>query len=139
MRKTAMIVLLALAMAGPLMTVAPGRAAADTRCSGGPGVQVYEDINFGGRSWIVCYYTFPIADFTSHTENLSGWDTWNDRISSYQTFNFSNRQVTFWWDQNYGYYHLSTCDTDSVSDRRNWGFNDVISSAKYFDPKQTCN
>jgi hypothetical protein len=67
------------------VTIASTVAINDWRCFYGPGMQVWENANKGGRSMIFCGRGYW-ANLQDLAENLSG-DRWNDRITSVETFN----------------------------------------------------
>lgn len=89
---------------GLVGSLVPGMTLADSRCSGGPGMQVWENSNYSGGTWIVCAVTgnFSDADLTNNTSGLGFFANWNDRISSYQTFNTPAGVVTCFW-KNFSY------------------------------------
>jgi hypothetical protein len=81
-------------MAGPAAPV----AAADYRCGGLPGIQVWSDAGYQGMSAIWCSswddsyngWTLAIPDFRYvYTSYSFLYFSWNDRISSFQAFNLS--------------------------------------------------
>jgi hypothetical protein len=60
----------------------------DWRCFYGPGIQVWEDVNKGGRTMILCGTRAYWSNLTNKREQL-GLSNWNDRVSSFETFNTS--------------------------------------------------
>ena len=66
--------------------------ASDARCPNGlAGIEVWQDINLTGPGavWCVAPSTgkYVINDLSTKTDNLGFFANWNDRITSYQTFN----------------------------------------------------
>lgn len=80
---------------------------ADSRCGGKPGIQFWQDVRKGSPSHIVCNGSHPtsiiaIPDLSKHVNNLSFGANWNDRISSYETFNFpSTKGIRLYERANY--------------------------------------
>lgn len=132
MRRSALRVLLSLTLILGGLSVAPSVALADTRCSGNPGVEIHEDINQGGRSVLMCGYGWARSDFYQWRDNLWPWETWDNRVSSYEVFNFTGRTVTFWVNPSYAGAWLQTNGTshEYVDDLRTYNRNDVFSSGK---------
>jgi len=67
-------------------------ALADSRCSGHGGITVWEGSNLNGASATWCtdtsnYTRLEIPILDQKKDNLGWYATWNDRISSVQTFN----------------------------------------------------
>jgi hypothetical protein len=60
----------------------------DWRCFYGPGIQVWQDINKGGATMILCGTRGYWRNLGNLGEQLNGGN-WNDRISSFETFNTS--------------------------------------------------
>lgn len=131
-RRFAVTGLLALSVIG----VMPGAALADTRCSGSPGVEVFENINLGGRSALGCSVGWARTDFSNWATNLGWFETWNDRISSYQVFNFYGHRLRFWTAANYSGSVITTTGTvpsgtETINNVDDYGtFNDRFSSGK---------
>ena len=96
-------------------------------------MQLYEDINQGGRSVTICGVGYSRPDFSGWNENLFLWDSWDNRVSSYQTFNFLGHNVRFWDDPKYAGRYLNTdgqYNTETLSDLTQWNRNDSFSSVK---------
>lgn len=53
---------------------APVVVSADPRCSGSPGVQVWEHESLNGRSWVIC--GFPKENLHNFNTNLNFWESW---------------------------------------------------------------
>lgn len=120
-----------LVLGASAMMIVPGPVLADTRCSGSAGFQVYENINLGGRSALGCGVGWARSYFGDWNTNLNFWENWNDRISSYQTFNFTGHRVRFWNDSNYSGSYLTTTNNDTVNSVDDYGlFNDRFSSGQ---------
>lgn len=81
----------------------------DWRCFFGPGIQVWENANKGGRSWIICGLR-SLDNLQDYAENLTN-DRWNDRITSYETFNSSAGQGASWnvWEMCNEWFHNGNC------------------------------
>jgi hypothetical protein len=81
----------------------------DWRCFFGPGIQVWEDANKGGRSWIICGLR-NLDNLQDYAENLTN-DRWNDRITSYETFNSSAGIGVGWnvWELCNEWFHNGNC------------------------------
>jgi hypothetical protein len=98
-----------------------------------PGYQVWEDINRGGRSALTCGVSSTTwrPDYTQWRDNLTWiWETWNDRVSSLETFNFTGHRADFFRDVNYVYRLLIVTDNETVNDLRPWNANDQFSSSR---------
>ena len=67
------------------LKIVPTAATNDWRCFYGPGIQVWEDANKGGRNMIFCGRGYW-SNMQDYAEQLSG-DRWNDRMTSVETFN----------------------------------------------------
>lgn len=112
-------------------TLAPAASAADSRCSFGAGVSVYENINLGGSTAPGCSVGWYRADFSQWTTNLGFFANWNDRISSYQTFNFTGHTVKFWTDPSRNGSVIITTNNSTVNNVDDYGnFNDRFSSGQ---------
>lgn len=86
-------------MLGALFAAPPAVRAADPRCNETAGYQVWEHSNLAGRSAIWCV---NISDLSHERTNLAFWESWNDAISSFQTFNMaSSRRTCFWFHAGY--------------------------------------
>jgi hypothetical protein len=55
------------------------------RCIYGPGIQIWEHSNKGGRTEIFCGTRMYIADLWGKREQIQG-DRWAGRLSSFETF-----------------------------------------------------
>jgi len=124
-------VLLSLSVILGSLSLVPSVALADTRCSGNPGVVVHEDLNQSGRGAYMCGRGWANSDFYQWRDNLWNWESWDNRITSYEVFNFTGRTVTFWSNPNYVLPRLITNGTshEYVDDLRNYNRDDVSSSA----------
>lgn len=111
---------IAFSMAVALQAAIPAVTSADTRCSGNPGVQVWENSGKGGRSAVMCGVGYNRGDFTSWGDNLNWWENWNDRISSYETFNFTGHKVTFWAESGFKGQYLYTINNEYLSNLSDW-------------------
>jgi hypothetical protein len=131
MKRSGLRVLLSLSVILGSLSLVPSVALADVRCSGNPGVVVHEDINQGGREAYMCGRGWANSDFYYWRDNLWTWESWDNRISSYEVFNFTGRTVTFSSNPNNVAPHLITNGTshEYVDDLRNYNRNDVFSSA----------
>ena len=70
------------------------------RCNGSWGYQVWEHRERSGRTVIFCANVPNLAD---ETWNLGWFETWNNRISSFETFNMgASRRTCFWFNAGYG-------------------------------------
>lgn len=113
--------------------VLAGAARADGRCNGSPGYQVWQDTNRSGPSALTCGVSSTTwrPDYTQWRDNLQFfWETWNDRVSSLETFNFTGHRVDFFRDVNYVYRLLIVTDNEIVNDLRPWNSNDQFSSSR---------
>lgn len=95
-----------------------------------PAVRVWEAINYGGRSALMCGVGWHRSNFSDWTDSLGWFENWNDRISSYQTYHFSGHRVIFWFDAGYSGGYLYTNTTTGVADLRAYNSNDRFSSGK---------
>lgn len=119
---------LTFAIAGSL---APTVSAADARCNFGVGVSVYENINKGGRTAVGCSVGWYRANFSDWTAGLGAFESWNDRISSYETFNFTGHTVKFWTGASKSGSVLTTTNNETVNNVDDYGaFNDRFSSGQ---------
>lgn len=123
----------ALTLAFPFVSATP--VAADTRCNGSAGTDVYEDINRGGRSARMCG-AMNRSDYRGWNDNLFFFESWNDRVSSYQVFNYTDWKICFWMDPDYQTDVLCTYNTsgETVSNLGDWTRNDRITSSKQWHP-----
>lgn len=136
-------VLASLALA--LAIVAP--ASADSRCNGRPGIQFWEHTSKGGASIQWCWPAIGtggifISNMGSYSNNLNFGATWNDRASSYETFNFTGHSLRLYADASYSSASVGGRVVDQsgngyVSNMGNlWssalsnGFNDLVTSFK---------
>lgn len=85
-----------------LLLVAAPTVSADSRCSGGYGMQGWQDSGQSGVSFIRCSSGGDIGTLTSVNDNLVIGD-WNDRISSWQTFNAGTKKTCLFENAGYGY------------------------------------
>lgn len=123
---------------------------ADSRCGGRPGIQVWQDDKKGGPSFTACKGSHPTStiaypNLSNVTTNLSFGANWNDRITSYETFNFpSNKGIRLYDRDNYqlnqttppGHYITTMGNQYIPNVNVYWassipgGMNDIISSFK---------
>ena len=83
-------------LSGMLFVGATG-VMADSRCGGGKGITVWQDANQGGPSATWCANSngiLDIPDLSQKTDNLLAGANWNDRISSWQTFNMTSSLIS---------------------------------------------
>jgi hypothetical protein len=80
----------------PDNSVALASSSGDYRCFYGPGIQVWQDINKGGPSMILCGNFGQWDNLSGLAENLDWWANWNDRISSFELFNTSTAGPHAW-------------------------------------------
>lgn len=88
----------------------PGVAFADSRCGGRPGVQVWTNAYQDGDNTLFCAPSqngfvsiTPLAD--QHGGLLWPWDSWDNRISSFETFNMvsgSDYRSCFYTNNGFG-------------------------------------
>ena len=91
----------ATAIAAVFGLIGTGTTLADGRCGGGPGVQVWENTYFSGGTWTICANAsgnFSDSDLSNNTSGLGFFANWNNRISSYQTFNTPAGVITCFFD-----------------------------------------
>ena len=82
---------------GNMLLVSTGVAFADSRCGGGKGIQVWQDANENGPSAQWCANSngvLDISDLSTKTDNLNFGANWNNRISSWQTFNMTSTLIS---------------------------------------------
>lgn len=82
---------------GTLLIVGAQGVSADARCGGGKGITVWQDSNQNGPSATWCANSngvLNIPDLNLKTDNLSFGANWNDRISSWQTFNMTSGLIS---------------------------------------------
>jgi hypothetical protein len=107
---------------------------ADSRCGGSAGVQVWQDGNNSGSSavWCTSSGSLSIPILGNKTDNLYLGANWNDRISSFQTFNqTSSGRLCLVQDNNYYYYDATrnaTAQGNYTSTYVGGGPNDQASS-----------
>jgi hypothetical protein len=80
-----------------MLLVFTGSALADSRCGGGKGITVWQDANESGPSATWCANSngqLNIPDLSAKTDNLSFGANWNNRISSWQTFNMTSGLIS---------------------------------------------
>lgn len=121
----------ALARTSSTGDVQPLSASGDYRCFYGPGMQIWQDINKGGPSMILCGNHGYWDNLTDQVENLSGAN-WNDRISSFEIFNTSAGRTPHNWrlctDANEGGICSATYQTSVYVSNVGSTLNDRISS-----------
>lgn len=115
----------------PVLAVPPPTT--DPRCNGQRGVQVWENPNKGGGTTIFCGgigVSIRQPDLSTVTTGLGFLANWNNRISSYQTFNMSSTVGIRLYDyQDYvlnftnpDRYYVTTMGNGYVSDlKAYWG------------------
>lgn len=105
---------------------------ADTRCSGGPGYDVWQDTNKGGPYARTCGTSSASwrPRYSDWTANLFFFANWDNRVSSVQTFNFTGHKVVFYRDNDYVYGLLAITGDEYVADMNDWNANDAVSSSK---------
>ena len=82
--------------------IAPATVVADiTKCGGTKGVDIWQDGNAGGPTMRLCWTFGGYANLSNQTTNLNWGANWNDRISSYQTFNNAGHSFRFYADANF--------------------------------------
>lgn len=79
--------------------VAAAPASADSRCGGARGYQAWQDSGLNGVSFIRCV---NVSNLTTVDDNIAIGD-WNDRISSWQTFNASSNYTCVYENASYGW------------------------------------
>jgi hypothetical protein len=97
MRRVAIRLAIVAMLLGNWLLAFAGAAFADSRCNGGRGLTVWQDGNQGGPSATWCANSngvADIADLSTKTDNLFFGANWNDRISSWQTFNMTSTLIT---------------------------------------------
>jgi hypothetical protein len=108
-------------------------SAADARCSSQPGVEIHEDINQGGSHTLLCGNGYYNRDLSKLTDGLFFFANWDNRISSYEVFNFTGRTASFWVNPDKGGSRLQTNNTNhEFVNSLNFSFgnyNDLFSSA----------
>lgn len=103
-------------------------ALADARCNGSKGYQVWEHINFGGRSAVSCVNR---SDYSAWNANLEWWQSWNDAVSSAETFNATNWDLYMYRHAGYSFIVLILNGSESVSNFNDWNANDQVSSSRF--------
>ncbi len=99
-RPRAVVAVSTLIVAFALAVFSPPVLAADGRCNATAGYQVWEDVGLSGRTTIFCANS--IYNLSNEGDGLGWLQSWNDRISSFQTFNMSStRRTCFWFDAGY--------------------------------------
>lgn len=83
----------------------------------------------------MCGVVWEKSSFVGWNNNLNFWEDWNDRVSSYQTFNFSGHRVTFHQNTNFGGASMWTTNNEEIQNLSEWSFggvnmNDTFSSAR---------
>lgn len=125
--KSGRSLLIVMVLASTLL-IGAGPVAADSRCSGNAGVQVWENPNKGGGNAFGCGVGWYRAEFWNWTSGLFWGATWNDRISSYETFNFTGHAVRFYNNASKGGATLTTTGNEYISNLEDWYRNDVFTS-----------
>lgn len=120
--------LLASMLLSSMLFVGAAPVSADSRCSGYPGVQVWENPNKGGGNAFGCGVGWYRATFWTWTEGLFWGATWDDRISSFETFNFTGHTIRFYTNGYKGGTAVSWSNNVYVDNLINWNYNDVFSS-----------
>ncbi|MFN8628887.1 MAG: hypothetical protein U0838_00780 [Chloroflexota bacterium] len=85
--------------------IGPASAMADSRCNGGKGIQIWQDGNLGGATTKFCANSnsvIAVTPLSNETGGLSFFANWDNRISSYQTFNNSSGWTCLYKNNNYG-------------------------------------
>lgn len=100
-----MRIVFGLSLLAAMLTASP--VAADGRCGGQRGIQVWADSGFSGSTTVWCQNNtggIAIPDLSTHHEGGQWWpQSWNDAISSFQTFNMPSTLPTcFYQNSNYG-------------------------------------
>ena len=122
------------AVAAP-SAVSQAYTSGDTRCYYGPGIQVWQDANHSGKTMLLCGNHAEWGNLGGMVENLGAGchlmcTTWNDIISSFQTFNMSHGVGVVWylcWD---GFSGSCLKYTSDVTVDTMGGWNDQLSSIK---------
>jgi len=71
-----------------------------------------------------------IPNLEDEHDNLPFWDSWNDRITSFQTFNRgSSRHTCFWFDSKYSDWSYGVAVNKSVLNVGTY-YNDKFSSIR---------
>lgn len=127
-RRLALALWLSLALAATVATA----VFADSRCNGSPGYDVWQDTNKGGPSARTCGTSSSTwrPNYSDWTANLFFFANWNDRVSSVESFNFTNHKVVFYRDPNYVYGLLVLTTSEYINDMNDWYANDRVSSSK---------
>ena len=111
--KRALNSLLTVGLVAGALALSPGTAsAADARCSGNAGVEIHEDINQGGSHTLLCNNGYYNRDLSKLTDGLFFFANWDNRISSYEVFNFTGRTASFWVNPDKGGSRLQTFNTN---------------------------
>jgi hypothetical protein len=88
-----------------LLGLASPAAATDPRCSGGGGIQVWENSGLSGSTTVFCLNSNSqifVPKLSQVTDGLFFFANWNDRISSFQVFSSSGSQeYCFWHNETY--------------------------------------
>lgn len=117
-----------------LSAMVPAAVSADSRCNGGSGVTLYDNVGYGGASKTFCRALLPTGGPTVNRLSPYGW---NDRASSYQVFNTTASQCYRFYEHEYfSGTTLTTCGNGNIYDLRQYytgrwdGWNDTMSSFK---------
>jgi hypothetical protein len=105
----------------------------DWRCFFGPGIQVWQDINKGGPSMILCGNAGRWNNLSNLAENLDWFANWNDRISSFELFNTGAAGPHSWRlciDANGGGSCMGPYSTSVYVSNVGSSYNDKISSVR---------
>jgi hypothetical protein len=124
--------LLVAALLGSAVFVGPTTVLAADACDGNAGVNVFEDINYGGGQAYGCGVGWYRSDFQTWHDGLGFFASWDNRMSSYKTFNFTGHAVRFYQNANKGGVYLTTTGTSNVSNLGNYNRNDMFSSGWIF-------
>jgi hypothetical protein len=122
-------------IAEPKIASAAQYSSGDTRCFYGPGIELWESPSFTGRYMLLCGNQAQWPNLGGMVENFGAGchlmcTTWNDVISSFQTFNMSHGVSVKWslcWDGLTGTCLTYTSDVSS-GDLQGW--DNQISSIK---------
>lgn len=110
------------------LLIGAGPVSADSRCGGYPGVQVWENANKGGGTAYGCGVGWYRSEFWNWHDGLFWWASWDDRISSYESFNFTGHAIRFYNNGYKGGATLTTTKNEYIPNLSDWNRNDVFSS-----------
>jgi len=97
--------------------IAPVTAMADSRCNGGTGIQIWQDANLGGATTKFCANSnsvIAVSPLSNETGGLFFFANWDNRISSYQTFNNTSGWTCLYKNNNYNSQIHSVFKNDTV-------------------------